>query len=72
MLFLNDNRYGEFIWDGRAKFTSDPSGIPSPTMAGGLLVMDRRLFWEIGGYDEQVSNFTNHGSGKLDHFTIRK
>lgn len=27
----------------------------SPTMAGGLFAMDRRYFWEVGSYDEQVS-----------------
>ena len=27
---------------------------PSPTMAGGLLAVDRKYFFEIGGYDEEM------------------
>jgi len=29
----------------------------SPTMAGGLFAMDRRYFWEVGSYDEQMDGW---------------
>lgn len=29
----------------------------SPTMAGGLFAMDRKYFWEIGSYDEQMDGW---------------
>lgn len=34
----------------------------SPTMAGGLFAMDRRYFWEVGSYDEQVSGMERERS----------
>lgn len=37
----------------------------SPTMAGGLFAMDRRYFWEVGSYDEQVSRRTTEAENHL-------
>lgn len=37
--------------------------IPSPSMAGGLLAVDRNYFWEIGGYDE---DFTAWGAENVE------
>jgi polypeptide N-acetylgalactosaminyltransferase len=29
----------------------------SPTMAGGLLAIDRQYFWDIGSYDEKMDGW---------------
>ncbi|XP_050292814.1 polypeptide N-acetylgalactosaminyltransferase 1 [Anthonomus grandis grandis] len=50
---------GHFTWidiqdeNDRGKVTP----VKSPTMAGGLFAMDRRFFWDIGSYDEQMDGW---------------
>ena len=50
---------GHFTWidiqDGQDEKKLAP--VKSPTMAGGLLAIDRRYFWEIGSYDEQMDGW---------------
>lgn len=46
-----------FLWDPMPKeyFDADPTEpIRSPTMAGGLLAVDRSYFFEVGGYDPKM------------------
>ncbi|XP_035686606.1 polypeptide N-acetylgalactosaminyltransferase 5-like [Branchiostoma floridae] len=62
----NENMRGGFNWGMKFDWVSLPPGeddrryqdiwsqneiIKSPTMAGGLFSIDRRFFWELGGYD---------------------
>ena len=57
--------YGIFTWSLFFTWGSIPDRIrrnmkssndpyPSPTMAGGLLAADRKYFFEIGGYDDDM------------------
>ncbi|KAB0799284.1 hypothetical protein PPYR_07164 [Photinus pyralis] len=50
---------GHFTWidiqDNADKGKLTP--VKSPTMAGGLFAIDRRYFWEIGSYDEQMDGW---------------
>lgn len=57
--------YGIFTWSlfftwghmpprVRQKIKSPADTYPSPTMAGGLLAADRKYFFEIGGYDDDM------------------
>lgn len=50
---------GHFTWidiqDERDKHSLQP--VKSPTMAGGLFAIERRYFWEIGSYDEQMDGW---------------
>lgn len=50
---------GHFTWidiqDDNDKGKLTP--IKSPTMAGGLFAIDRKYFWEIGSYDEQMDGW---------------
>lgn len=56
---------GGFTWSGHFtwidiqteadKHTARP--VKSPTMAGGLFAIDRKYFWEIGSYDEQMDGW---------------
>ena len=57
--------YGIFTWSLfftwgsmperlRGKYNIDSDPYPSPTMAGGLLAADRKYFFEIGGYDDEM------------------
>ncbi|KAF7283654.1 hypothetical protein GWI33_023290 [Rhynchophorus ferrugineus] len=50
---------GHFTWidiqDENDKDKVTP--IKSPTMAGGLFAIDRKFFWEIGSYDEQMDGW---------------
>ncbi|KAK4877857.1 hypothetical protein RN001_010363 [Aquatica leii] len=50
---------GHFTWidiqsdNDKGKLTP----VKSPTMAGGLFAIDRKYFWEIGSYDEQMDGW---------------
>jgi polypeptide N-acetylgalactosaminyltransferase len=50
---------GHFTWidiqneEDKHKLTP----VKSPTMAGGLFAIDRKFFWEIGSYDEQMDGW---------------
>ncbi|XP_019875284.2 polypeptide N-acetylgalactosaminyltransferase 1-like [Aethina tumida] len=50
---------GHFTWidvqnaEDRKKLTP----VKSPTMAGGLFAIDRKFFWDIGSYDEQMDGW---------------
>lgn len=57
--------YGIFTWSLfftwghmpdriRNVYRTDVDPYPSPTMAGGLLAADRKYFFEIGGYDDDM------------------
>ncbi|KAH1011564.1 hypothetical protein HUJ04_000907 [Dendroctonus ponderosae] len=50
---------GHFTWidiqDENDKGKVKP--VKSPTMAGGLFAIDRRFFWDIGSYDEQMDGW---------------
>ena len=59
------NGYGLFTWSlfftwgpipdrVRRKMKSPNDPYPSPTHAGGLLAADRKYFFEIGGYDDDM------------------
>ncbi|XP_011494575.1 PREDICTED: polypeptide N-acetylgalactosaminyltransferase 1 [Ceratosolen solmsi marchali] len=53
---------GHFTWiniqeiDLQSK-TSPISPVRSPTMAGGLFAINRKYFWEIGSYDDQMDGW---------------
>lgn len=50
---------GHFTWiniqNEKDKHTLGP--VKSPTMAGGLFAIDRKFFWDIGSYDEQMDGW---------------
>ncbi|KAK9886543.1 hypothetical protein WA026_016818 [Henosepilachna vigintioctopunctata] len=50
---------GHFTWidiqKEEDKETMNP--VQSPTMAGGLFAIDRKFFWDIGSYDEQMDGW---------------
>ncbi|XP_066144540.1 polypeptide N-acetylgalactosaminyltransferase 1-like [Euwallacea fornicatus] len=50
---------GHFTWidiqDENDKGKVTP--VKSPTMAGGLFAIDRRFFWDVGSYDEQMDGW---------------
>lgn len=56
---------GGFTWSGHFTWIDVQKGedkgevrpIKSPTMAGGLFAIDRKYFWEIGSYDEQMDGW---------------
>ncbi|XP_018334357.1 polypeptide N-acetylgalactosaminyltransferase 1 isoform X2 [Agrilus planipennis] len=53
------NWAGHFTWidiqNDEDKNSLKP--VKSPTMAGGLFAIDRKYFWEIGSYDEQMEGW---------------
>ncbi|XP_064454869.1 polypeptide N-acetylgalactosaminyltransferase 11-like [Ornithodoros turicata] len=57
---------GTFEWNGDFTWQHPPFGwrprdltapVKSPTMAGGLFAMDRRYFWDLGGYDAGMNGW---------------
>lgn len=59
---------GGFSWNGhftwidiqdseRKKMKTPVDPVKSPTMAGGLFAMERKYFWEVGSYDEQMDGW---------------
>ncbi|GLV38381.1 Polypeptide N-Acetylgalactosaminyltransferase 1 [Carabus blaptoides fortunei] len=59
---------GGFSWNGhftwidiqkseKNRLKSPVQPVKSPTMAGGLFAMDRKYFWEVGSYDEQMDGW---------------
>lgn len=56
---------GGFSWNGHftwidiqdEKDKGELKPVKSPTMAGGLFAIDRKYFWEIGSYDEQMDGW---------------
>lgn len=64
---LGDSSFqvGGFTWSGHFTWidVQNPEDkgevrpIKSPTMAGGLFAIDRKYFWEIGSYDEQMDGW---------------
>lgn len=50
---------GHFTWIDIQDENDKGKVIPvkSPTMAGGLFAIDRRFFWDIGSYDEQMDGW---------------
>lgn len=65
--FLGDTSYqvGGFSWSGHFTWIDIQNDadkgkltpVKSPTMAGGLFAIDRKYFWEIGSYDEQMDGW---------------
>lgn len=57
-LFFN---WGQIPARIKSKRISNIEPYPSPTMAGGLLAVDRSYFFEIGGYDDGMEGIhLNH------------
>lgn len=53
---------GHFTWINIQKHEVESRSSPisptrSPTMAGGLFAIDKKYFWEIGGYDDKMDGW---------------
>lgn len=59
---------GGFTWSGHFTWiniqkkelkirTSNTDPVKTPTMPGGLFAVDRKYFWEVGGYDEKMDGW---------------
>lgn len=67
IVFLGDSSFqvGGFSWSGHFTWIDiqdendkgKVTPVKSPTMAGGLFAIDRRFFWDVGSYDEQMDGW---------------